>query len=126
MKKIIRTEKAPAALGPYSLAVEANGFVFCSGQLGLDPTTGDFVDGGVVEQAVQVMINLKNVLAAAGCEMKDIVKTTIFLADMADFAEVNKVYGTFFESDFPARCTVAVKTLPKSGLVEIDAIAALP
>lgn len=126
MKKIIRTGNAPAALGPYSVAVEANGFVFCSGQLGLIPVTGDFVTGGVVAQAEQAMSNLKNVLAAAGCEMKDIVKTTIFLADMADFAEVNKVYGSFFESDFPARSTVAVKTLPKSGLVEIEAIAALP
>jgi len=126
MKKIIHTEQAPAALGPYSVAVEANGFVFCSGQLGIDPLTGDFVAGGVVAQAGQVMINMKNVLAAAGCEMKDIVKTTIFLADMADFAEVNKVYGSYFEGDFPARSTVAVKTLPKSGLVEIEAVAAIP
>lgn len=126
MKKIISTDKAPAALGPYSVAVVANGFVFCSGQLGLDPATGDFVPGGVVEQAQQVMMNMKNVLAAAGCGMNDIVKTTIFLVDMADFAEVNKVYGNFFESDFPARSTVAVKTLPKSGLVEIEAVAAIP
>lgn len=126
MKKVIRTDNAPAALGPYSVGVVANGFVFCSGQLGLDPETGDFIPGGVTEQANQAMKNLKNVLAASGCEFKDVVKTTIFLADMADFAEVNKIYGSYFESDFPARSTIAVKTLPKSGLVEIEAIAVLP
>ncbi|HWS24856.1 MAG TPA: RidA family protein [Anaerolineales bacterium] len=126
MKTVIRTDKAPAALGPYSVGIVANGFVFCSGQLGIDPGTGDFVSGGVSAQAEQAMKNLNSVLAASGCGFKDIVKTTIFLADMADFAEVNKIYGSYFESDFPARSTIAVKTLPKSGLVEIEAIAVLP
>lgn len=126
MKKIITADKAPKALGPYSTAVEANGFVFCSGQLGLDPATSDFVPGGVTEQAEQAMKNVANVLEAAGCSLKDIVKTTIFLADMGDFAAVNAVYASYFEGDYPARSAVAVKTLPKSGLVEIEVLAARP
>lgn len=123
MKKIVISDKAPKALGPYSIAVESNGFIFCSGSLGLNPETGDLVDGGVEQQAVQCLTNLKHVLEAAGCEMADILKTTIFLVDMRDFPAVNSVYGSFFEGNFPARSTIGVASLPKGGMIEIEAIA---
>lgn len=123
MKKVIFTEKAPAAIGPYSQAIEANGMVFLSGQIPVNPATGEFVEGGVKEQTVQVFENIKNVLAEAGLTTADIVKTSVFLADMSLFAEMNEVYAGYFESDFPARSAVAVKALPKGALVEIECIA---
>ena len=123
MKKVIFTEKAPAAIGPYSQAVEVNGMVFLSGQIPVDPATGEFVPGGVTEQTTQVFENIKNVLAEAGLTTANIVKTTVFLADMSLFAEMNAVYAKYFEGDFPARSAVAVKALPKGALVEIESIA---
>jgi 2-iminobutanoate/2-iminopropanoate deaminase len=121
----IVTPEAPAAIGPYSQAVAAGGFLFCSGQLGLDPATGDFAGGDVEAQAARALMNLGNVLEAAGCTFEDVVKTTIFLADMADFAVVNAVYGRFVTDPPPARSTVQVAALPKSGRVEIEAIVRL-
>ena len=123
MKKVIFTDKAPAAIGPYSQAIEANGMVFLSGQLPVDPTTGEFVPGGVAEQTKQCFENIKSVLAEAGLTTANIVKTTVFLADMSLFAEMNGVYATYFEGDFPARSAFAVKALPKNALVEIESIA---
>lgn len=124
MKKIIATTAAPGAIGPYSQAIEANGFVFASGQIPLDPATGVFAIGGVEEQAEQALKNLKAVLAAAGCELSDVVKTTVFLTDMGDFAKVNAVYAKFFETECPARSAVQVGALPKGALVKVEAIAA--
>ena len=123
MKKNIETEKAPAAIGPYNQAVQSGSLLFVSGQLGLNPETGNFVEGGVKEQIVQVFKNIRAILSEADYEMSDIVKTTVFLADMSDFAVVNEVYAAQFDGDFPARSAVAVKTLPKNGLVEIEVIA---
>ena len=123
MKRVIQTNQAPAAIGPYSQAIRKGDFLFASGQLGIDPATGDFVVGGVKEQTVQVFNNIKAILSEAGYTMADIVKTTVFLADMADFAAMNEVYASQFDSAFPARSAVAVKTLPKNGLVEIEIIA---
>lgn len=123
MKKVIFTEKAPAAIGPYSQAIEVNGMVFLSGQIPVDPVSGEVVEGGVKEQTVQVFENIKNVLAAAGLTTANVVKTTVFLADMGLFAEMNAVYANYFEGDFPARSAVAVKSLPKGVLVEIESIA---
>jgi 2-iminobutanoate/2-iminopropanoate deaminase len=122
-RSAISTPHAPGAIGPYSQAIQADGLLFCSGQLGLDPATGDFVAGGVTEQAEQALRNLVAVLAAAHLTFADVVKTTIFLADMADFAAVNAVYGRFVTVPPPARSTVAVAALPKGGRVEIEAIA---
>jgi len=121
----IATPEAPAALGPYSQAIAAGGFLFCSGQLGLDPATGDFAGGDVEAQAARALMNLGNVLEAAGCTFDDVMKTTIFLADIADFAAVNAVYGRFVTDPPPARSTVQVAALPKGGRVEIEAIARL-
>jgi len=121
----ISTTQAPAAIGPYSQAIRADGYLFCSGQLGLDPATGDFVAGDVGAQAEQALRNLGAVLEAAGLTFEDVVKTTIFLADMADFAAVNGVYGRFVTDPPPARSTVAVAALPKGGRVEIEATARL-
>ena len=118
----IATAGAPAAIGPYSQAIAMDGLVFCSGQLGLDPATGVLAEG-VEAQAERSMGNLVAVLAAAGLTMADVVKTTIFLVDMGDFAAVNAVYGRFMPDPPPARSTVAVAALPKGGLVEIEAIA---
>ena len=123
MKKVIFTEKAPAAIGPYSQAIEANGMVFLSGQIPVNPATGEFVEGGIKEQTVQVFENIKNVWATAGLTTANSVKTTVFLADMSLFADMNAVYASYFESDFPARSAVAVKALPKGALVEIECIA---
>ena len=123
MKKVIFTEKAPAAIGPYSQALEANGMVFLSGQLPVDPATGEFVPGGVAEQTKQCFENIKSVLAEAGLTTANIVKTTVFLADMSLFADMNAVYATYFEGEFPARSAFAVKALPKNALVEIESIA---
>ena len=123
MKRVIQTNQAPAAIGPYSQAIRKGDFLFSSGQLGIDPATGDFVAGGVKEQTAQAFKNIKAILSEAGYTMADIVKTTVFLADMGDFAEMNEVYASQFDSAFPARSAVAVKTLPKNGLVEIEVIA---
>lgn len=121
----VSTPQAPAAIGPYSQAVSAGGFLFCSGQLGLDPATGDFAGPDVEAQVEQAMVNLRSVLDAAGLTFADVVKTTIFLADMADFGKVNAVYGIFVSDPPPARSTVQVAALPKGGRVEIEAIALL-
>lgn len=123
MKKRIETSKAPAAIGPYSQAVEANGMVFVSGQLPVDPATGEFVPGGIKELTHRSLTNIKNILAEEGLTMQHIVKTTVFLADINDFAEMNEVYATFFEGVAPARSAMTVKTLPKGARVEIECIA---
>jgi len=123
MKNIIKTMDAPQAIGPYSQAVEANGFVFVSGQIPLDPKTGNIVAGDIREQTKRVMENGKAILAAAGCAMSDVVKSTIYLKDMGDFTRVNEVYGGYFSADPPARATVEVSKLPKDVAVEIDFIA---
>ena len=122
--KTISTTAAPAAIGPYSQALEANGFVFASGQLPIDPSTGQFPEGGVKEQTRQSLLNAQAILREAGLELKNVVKTTVFLASMDDFAAMNEVYSSFFSEPFPARSAVAVKTLPKGALVEIECIAA--
>ena len=123
MKQQISTAAAPAAIGPYSQAIEAGGMVFVSGQLPIDPATGAFAEGGIKELTRQSLTNMKAILAEAGLTMANVVKTTVFLADMADFAEMNEVYATFFEGVCPARSAVAVKTLPKEARVEIECIA---
>ncbi|GAA6243510.1 RidA family protein [Bacteroides fragilis] len=123
MKKVICSDKAPGAIGPYSQAIEANGMVFVSGQLPIDAATGLMPDG-VEAQARQSLENIKHILEAAGLTMSDIVKTTVFLQDMSLFAGMNGVYATYFEGAFPARSAVAVKALPKDALVEIECIAA--
>lgn len=123
MKKVISTTNAPAAIGPYSQAVEFDNMLITSGQLGLAPKTGAFVEGGVTEQTEQVFRNLKAILDEAGYTFDHVIKTTCFLADMADFAAMNAVYEKNFSGAFPARSAVAVKTLPKNGLVEIEVIA---
>ena len=123
--KAIHTEKAPAAIGPYSQAIDSGaGIVFVSGQLPIDPATGAFPEGGVREQTRQSLTNAKAILEAAGLGLGNVVKTTVFLADMADFAAMNEVYAQFFAAPFPARSAIAVKTLPKGALVEIECIAA--
>lgn len=121
--KTIQTTKAPGAIGPYSQAVEANGFIFASGQLGIDPNTGNFVEGGVKEQTKQALTNTRAIMEEAGLSLSNVVKTTVFLSDMANFADMNEVYSQFFSEPFPARSAVAVKTLPKNGLVEVECIA---
>lgn len=123
MREIIRTESAPQAIGPYSQAVRAEGFVFASGQIPIDPATGQFVSGGVAEQTEQVLRNLSAVLEAAGTNLDSVVKTTVFLADMSDFAAMNEVYGRYFKGDAPARATVEAARLPRDARVEIEAIA---
>lgn len=123
MKKVINTKNAPAAIGPYSQAILMGNMLYASGQLGLDPTTGNFVPGGVTEQTEQVFKNIRSILEEAGLTIANVVKTTCFLADMSDFAAMNAVYEKQFTGDFPARSAVAVKTLPKNGLVEIEIIA---
>ncbi len=123
MKQVISTNNAPAAIGPYSQAIKIGNFLFASGQLGIDPATGDFVPGGVKEQTEQIFKNIKAVLNEAGASLENVVKTTVFLADMSDFAAMNEIYGTAFSAPYPARSAVAVKTLPKNGLVEIEVIA---
>lgn len=124
--KIVHTDKAPAAIGPYSQGVVANGFLFTAGQIALDPATGQVVQGDVVAQAEQVMKNLAAVLATAGAAWKDVVKTTVYLHDMNEFPRVNEVYGKALGDARPARSTVQVSGLPRGVLVEIDAIVAVP
>ena len=120
MNQIINTNNAPAPIGPYSQAVIANGFLFLSGQVAINPESGEIIQSSIAEETHQVMRNIKSVLLEASYEFKDIVKTTIFLSDMNLFTEVNEVYGSYFESNFPARETVAVKGLPKGVNVEIS------
>ena len=126
MKKVIETVNAPAPIGPYSQAVEAGNFLFISGQIAMDPSSNNLALSSVEDEAVQVMKNLEAILSAAGCTFKNVVKSTIFLSDMTHFAKVNEVYSSYFESDFPARETVAVAGLPKNVNVEISLIASKP
>ena len=119
----IKTTNAPEAVGPYAQALEANGMIFCSGQLGINPQTGNIEMAGAAEQTMQVLLNLRAVLEAAGAGLDKVVKTTVFLTDMGDFPAVNKVYAEMFAGHAPARSTVQVARLPKSAKVEIDAIA---
>ena len=123
MRKVISTEHAPAAIGPYSQAIHAGSFVFTAGQLAIDPSTGKLVEGDISAQIRQVMQNLQAVLAAAGLTFADVVKSTVFVQDLGDFATVNKVYGEYFPVDPPARSTVQVAKLPLGGLVEIEMVA---
>jgi 2-iminobutanoate/2-iminopropanoate deaminase len=123
MRTVIFSDHAPPAVGPYSQAIKANGFIFCSGQLPIDPATGSFVPGGVAEQTEQVISNLRAVLGAAGSELAKIVKATVFLKDMNDFAAMNQVYSRHFPTGAPARSTIEVARLPKDALVEIEVIA---
>ena len=122
--KAIHTNNAPAAIGPYSQAIEVNGFVFASGQIPIDPKTGNFVEGGIKEQTAQALTNAGNILKEAGTNLAHVVKTTVYLADMADFAAMNEVSATFFSQPFPARSAVAVKELPKGARVEVEVLAA--
>lgn len=121
--KVISTTKAPAAIGPYSQAIEVNGFVYASGQIPIDPATGQFVEGGIKEQTRQSLTNAQNILKEAGTDLSHVVKTTVFLSDIANFAPMNEVYAQFFTEPYPARSAVAVKDLPKGALVEIEVIA---
>lgn len=123
MKESVSTEKAPGAIGPYSQAIKVNGMVFCSGQIPIDPGTGEFVSGEVAEQTEQVLRNLEQVLKAAGTSLDNVVKTTVFLSSMDDFAAMNEVYGRFFTENKPARATVEAARLPRDARVEIDCIA---
>ena len=123
MKEVIATENAPGAIGPYSQAVKAGNMVFCSGQIPIDVTTGEFVSDDVAEQTTQVLKNLSAVLEAAGTSLNNVVKTTVFLADMNDFAAMNAVYAEFFSENKPARATVQAARLPKDAKVEIECIA---
>ncbi len=121
--KPITSEKVPQPVGPYSIAIRVGNQVFTAGQIGLDPQTGELVAGGIEAETRQVLTNLKHILEAAGCRLEDVVKTTVFLQDMADFARMNAVYAEFFAQNPPARTTVAVAALPKGARVEIEAIA---
>jgi 2-iminobutanoate/2-iminopropanoate deaminase len=125
MKKVIISAKAPKAIGPYSVAIQTGQMVYTAGQIGLNPETGEIVSGGIDAETRQVLTNLKNVLEAAGSSLGDVVKTTVFLRDMADFAKMNLIYGEFFNQNPPARTTVAVAGLPKGGSVEIEVVATL-
>lgn len=124
MKKVISTNNAPAAIGPYSQAIEVNGMIFASGQIPIDPATGDFVEGGIKEQTEQCFKNIKGILAETGLTMDNVVKTTVLLNDIAHFGPMNEVYATQFTGTYPARSAFAVKDLPKGALVEIEVIAA--
>ena len=123
MNEVITTDKAPGAIGPYSQAIKANGMIFCSGQIPIDPSTGNFVSEDVSEQTVQVFTNLAAVLEAAGSGLDKVVKTTVFLADMNDFAAMNEVYSNYFVENKPARATVQAARLPRDAKVEIECIA---
>lgn len=123
MKKVISTPKAPAAIGPYSQAIQVGNLIYTSGQIPIDPATGQFVEGGIKEQTRQSLRNIQAILQEAGLTMASVVKTTVFMADMADFADMNSIYAEFFTEPYPARSAVAVKTLPKNALVEIEVVA---
>ena len=124
--KAVHTTQAPAAIGPYSQAIEVNGFVFASGQIPIDPTTGEFVEGGIQEQTRQALTNASNILKQAGTDLAHVVKTTVFLSSIADFAAMNEIYAQFFTEPYPARSAVAVKDLPKGALVEVEVLAVKP
>ena len=121
--KVISTTKAPAAIGPYSQAIKVGNLVYTSGQIPIDPQTGSIVEGGIKEQTRQSLTNVKAILEETGLTMANVVKTTVFMADMNDFAEMNAVYAEFFSEPYPARSAVAVKTLPKGALIEIEVVA---
>ncbi|MFC2759992.1 RidA family protein [Hallella multisaccharivorax] len=121
--KAISTNLAPGAIGPYSQAIRTANLIFVSGQLPVDPSTGNFVEGGIKALTRQSLLNIQHILETAGTDMSHVVKTTVFLADMADFAEMNEIYAGFFTAPFPARSAVAIKTLPKNARVEIECIA---
>lgn len=123
MKKVISTPNAPSAIGPYSQAILVNNTIYTSGQLGIDPQTGEFAKGGIKEQTEQSLKNVLAILKEVDMDMSNVIKTTCFLSDMGDFAAMNEVYSLYFSGDYPARSAVAVKTLPKNGLVEIEVIA---
>ena len=125
MKQVSSTPQAPAAIGPYSQAIRVGDLVFTSGQIPIDPTTGSFVEGGIEEQTRQSLTNVRAILEETGLTMSNVIKTTVFLADMADFADMNAVYAEFFAKPFPARSAVAVKSLPKGALVEIEVVATI-
>ena len=122
-KEVLTSSNAPKAVGPYSLGIRSGGFLFLSGQLGLDPDSGEFVEGGVEAQTRQALLNIKSVLQDAGSDLSNVVKTSVFLSDIADFPKMNAIYAEFFENDPPARSTMQVSALPKLGLVEIEVIA---
>lgn len=124
MKQVISTHQAPAAIGPYSQAIRVGNLLYTSGQIPINPATGSFVEGGIKEQTRQSLTNIKAILEEAGLTMAHVVKTTVFMADMNDFADMNAVYAEFFAEPFPVRSAVAVKTLPKGALVEIEVVAA--
>ena len=124
-RRVITSEKAPKAIGPYSVAIRTGVFVFTSGQLGLDPVTGSLVPGGIEAETRQALTNIQNVLADSGSRLEQVVKTTVFLKDMADFLKMNAIYAAFFTENPPARSTVQVAALPKGGLIEIEAVAVL-
>lgn len=121
--KAVHTTQAPAAIGPYSQAIEVNGFVFASGQIPIDPATGEFVEGGIQEQTRQALTNASNILKQAGTDLAHVVKTTVFLSSITDFAAMNEIYAQFFTEPYPARSAVAVKDLPKGALVEVEVLA---
>ena len=125
MRKTVQTEKAPAAIGPYSQAVLTKGFLFCSGQIPIDPATGKMVEGGIEIQTERVLRNLAAVLEEGGASLQTVVKTTVYLADLSDFTAMNGVYGTFFTENPPARATIEAAKLPAGALVEIDAVASV-
>ena len=125
MRETVKTEKAPAAIGPYSQGIRSGGFLFCSGQIPLDPATGKMVEGGIKVQTERVLQNLEAVLTSGGASLRSVVKTTVYLVDLVDFPAMNGVYGTFFPENPPARATVQVAKLPAGALVEIDAVASL-
>ena len=125
MKKIISTTKAPSAIGPYSQAIQVGNLIYTSGQIPINPATGSFVEGGIKEQTRQSLLSVKAILEEAGLTMGNVVKTTVFMADMNDFADMNAVYAEFFTEPYPARSAVAVKTLPKGALVEIEVVAGI-
>lgn len=125
MKDVVSTDHGPKAIGPYSQAIKANGFVFVSGQVALDPKTQQLIEGGIAQQTERVMENLKGIVEAAGSNMSKVVKTTVFLTDMNDFSAMNEIYGKYFPSQPPARATVQVSRLPKDVKVEIEVVALL-
>ena len=122
MKKVIATNNAPSAIGPYSQAIAAGDFLYVSGQIPIDPATGNLVEGGIQEQATQSLKNVKAIVEAAGCTLADVVKTTVLLKNISDFVPMNEIYATFFTGECPARAAFAVADLPKGALVEIEAI----
>jgi 2-iminobutanoate/2-iminopropanoate deaminase len=125
MRETVRTGKAPAAIGPYSQAILSGGFLFCSGQIPLDPATGRMVEGGIEAQTERVLRNLAAVLEAGGASLESVAKTTVYLVDLSDFSAMNEVYGTFFPENPPARATIQASKLPAGALVEIDAVASV-